>query len=205
MELTHPITDKEQLNKMAVYLYNKKLNTVHLSSDIKMPDKRDYVMFEVGINLGMRVSDFTSQKVGFYRKACELGYIDFMPSKTIRYNKKVTLPISDSMLKLLNGYIKDRADDEYMFPSSKGGPLTRNHVYRIFTEAANAAGIKETIGCHGLRKTFGYWHYYYNKDIRMLMMIFNHSEEAVTLRYIGVTEEEKKESMKFMGLGIIDE
>ena len=44
-----------------------------------------------------------------------------------------------------------------------------------------------------------------NKDIRMLMMIFNHSEEAVTLRYIGVTEEEKKESMKSMGLGIIDE
>ena len=69
-------------------------------------------------------------------------------------------------------------------------------------KAAQAAGIEECIAAHGLRKTFGYWHYKYNKDIRILMDIFNHSSEDITLRYIGVTDEQKKESMQFMNMGI---
>lgn len=203
MELTHPITDEKQLQAMAKYLYEKELDKKHISDDMTIIPKRDYMMFEIGINLGMRISDFTTQKVGFYRKSCELGYIDFTPKKTARYGKSVTLPIPDAMKELILDYIKGRKDDEFMFPSTKGGALSRQQVHRIMTDAASHAGIKETIGCHGLRKTFGYWHYKYNNDIRMLMMIFNHSEEAVTLRYIGITEEEKKESMKMMGLGII--
>ena len=189
MELTHPITDRDKIDAMADYLYNKNI--------------RDYVLFEIGINIGIRVTDFTKQQVGFYRRACELGYIELEPSKTKRMHKKVRVPISDDMLELISSYIKDRLDTEYMFPSRKGGgALTRQQVYNILTDAAEHVGIKENIGCHGMRKTFGYWHYYYNKDIRILMDIFNHSNEDITLRYIGVKDEDKKESMKNMNLGV---
>jgi len=60
----------------------------------------------------------------------------------------------------------------------------------------------EPIGTHSMRKTFGYWHYQKNQDVRMLMEIFGHSTEEITLRYIGVTNEAKKESARGMNLGL---
>lgn len=189
MSLVHPITNPVQLQSMIDYLYEH--------------SKRDYVLFEIGINLGIRVTDFSHQKVGFYRKACEQGYVDMTPSKTAYLNKKILVPINKDLQSLILQYIEGRSDDEWMFPSRKGeGPITRQHIHRIITEAAEHAGIKEPIGCHGMRKTFGYWHYKQNRDIRILMNIFNHSSEEVTLRYIGVTDEEKRKSMNHMNIGV---
>lgn len=195
MELVEPIMDKDKLLAMANYLYKKNI--------------RDYVLFEIGINLGIRVTDFTQQKVDFYRQACEKGYIDMTPSKTKKFNKKVHVPISDGLKQLILKYIKDRKDTDWMFTSQKTKdgeplPLTRVQVYRILNDAAQSVGIEENIGCHSMRKTFGYWHYYYNHDIRLLMDIFNHSSEEVTLRYIGVSDQKKKESMQCMDLGVME-
>lgn len=189
MELVYPITDRHKLDAMADYLYNKSL--------------RDYIMFEIGINIGIRVTDFTQQRVQFYREACEKGFVEMVPKKTARYNKKVVVPINKDLNKLIQEYIKDKDDTDWMFPSRKKGySITREQVYRILNEAAAAVGITDNIGCHSMRKTFGYWHYYYNHDIRLLMDIFNHSSEEVTLRYIGVSEEKKRESMECMNLGV---
>lgn len=189
MELVYPITNRRQLDDMADYLYNKSL--------------RDYIMFEIGINIGIRVTDFTQQKVQFYREACEKGFVEMIPKKTAKYNKKVVVPINKDLNKLIQEYIKDKNDTDWMFPSRKKGySITREQVYRILNEAAVAVGITDNIGCHSMRKTFGYWHYYYNHDIRLLMDIFNHSSEEVTLRYIGVSEEKKRESMECMNLGV---
>lgn len=189
MELVYPITDRHKLDAMADYLYNKSL--------------RDYIMFEIGINIGIRVTDFTQQKVQFYREACEKGFVEMVPKKTAKYNKKVVVPINKDLNKLIQEYIKDKDDTDWMFPSRKKGySITREQVYRILNEAAAAVGITDNIGCHSMRKTFGYWHYYYNHDIRLLMDIFNHSSEEVTLRYIGVSEKKKRESMECMNLGV---
>ena len=189
MELVYPITDRNKLDAMADYLYNSNI--------------RDYLMFEIGINLGIRVSDFTQQKVGFYREACNKGYVEMKPRKTSRYNKKITVPINPDLKKLIEEYIADKSDDEWMFPSRKHGySITRQQVYRVLNDAANVAGITDNIGCHSMRKTFGYWHYKYNNDVHMLMEIFNHADESVTMRYIGMTHEEKVNSMEHMNMGV---
>lgn len=189
MELVYPITNRKQLDDMADYLYNKNI--------------RDYIMFEIGINIGIRVTDFTQQKVQFYRDACDKGYVEMIPKKTSKYNKKVIVPINKYLNNLIKEYIKEKDDNDWMFTSRKKGyAITRQQVYRILNEAANAVGITDNIGCHSMRKTFGYWHYYYNHDIRLLMDIFNHSSEEVTLIYIGVSEEKKRESMECMNLGV---
>ena len=192
MELVDPIMNQSDIMRMAEYLYKH--------------NKRDYVLFEIGINLGMRVTDFTSQKVEFYREACKQEYVDLTPQKTRRFKKRVRLPINKDLKVLIENYIKNMDDDEWMFPSQKGGtPITRQHIHRIMSNTAKELGVKGNIGCHSLRKTFGYWHYYYNKDIRLLMEIFNHSSEEVTLRYIGVNEEKKVQSMDNMKLGLFME
>jgi integrase len=50
--------------------------------------------------------------------------------------------------------------------------------------------IPDGIGTHTMRKTFGYWHYKQFKDVAELQMILNHSHPGITLKYIGITDEQ---------------
>ena len=69
-------------------------------------------------------------------------------------------------------------------------PISRIQAYRLINEACSIAKIKGSIGCHTLRKTFGYWAYKQGIDITLLMRIFNHSTPSITLRYIGIERED---------------
>ena len=55
--------------------------------------------------------------------------------------------------------------------------------------------INEGIGTHTMRKTFGYWYYKETRDIASLQMILNHSHPEITLKYIGITDEEIENSL----------
>ena len=78
--------------------------------------------------------------------------------------------------------------EDYVFRSRKGGgPISRQQAYRIINAAARSVGIKDKIGTHTLRKTFGYHAYKAGVDITLLQSIFNHSAPSTTLRYIGIT------------------
>lgn len=52
-----------------------------------------------------------------------------------------------------------------------------------------------------MRKTFGYHAVMNGASLRLLMDLFNHSSEAQTLRYIGITEEQKREVYLNSNLG----
>ena len=41
-----------------------------------------------------------------------------------------------------------------------------------------------------MRKTFGYHHYQQYHDVAMLQEILNHSDPSITLRYIGISQDE---------------
>ncbi|MBR9930126.1 tyrosine-type recombinase/integrase [Enterococcus sp. 079] len=60
---------------------------------------------------------------------------------------------------------------------------------------------RDDIGTHTLRKTFGYHYYKKTRDIATLMFIFNHSSQAITKRYIGITEDEIGASLRGFKLG----
>ena len=68
--------------------------------------------------------------------------------------------------------------------------LDRSQVYRMLNEACKEVGIDVNIGTHSMRKSFGYHHYNQFKDVAMLQMIFNHSSPQITLRYIGINQDE---------------
>ena len=93
-----------------------------------------------------------------------------------------------------------KTDDEYLFASRKGeGPISRVQAYRILNKAAHDVGLKE-IGTHTLRKTFGYHFYRTNHNVAMLQQLFNHSSPAITLRYIGITQDEIAEEWERFAL-----
>lgn len=67
-------------------------------------------------------------------------------------------------------------------------------AYYLIRDACEEAGLEERIGTHSMRKTFGYHHYQQFKDVVILQKIFNHSSPQITLRYIGIEQDQIDDS-----------
>lgn len=91
----------------------------------------------------------------------------------------------------MDSYIQGMSGGEYLFQSCKGKnkPLTRGGYYKVIAKVEKALN-RHDLGTHTMRKTYGYHFYKDKKDIGTLMMILNHSNEATTKRYIGITDDE---------------
>lgn len=177
------------------------MNTVEPIRDIgKIWDIADYlgeqnernrIMFLFGIYVGLRISDILKLKV---RDVRDKTHVMIREQKT---GKEKAFPINQELKPILNRYMKDKADYDYLFPSRKedgSKPITRQQAYNVLNDAAGKFGM-ERIGTHTLRKTFGYHFYQQTKDIATLKEIFNHSDVAITFRYIGINQDIKDQKM----------
>lgn len=176
MEFVQPIRDVKKIDAMKRILKG-----------------RDHLLFVLGINSGLRISDILKMRVrdvidenGKPRSFYELREQKTGKAKRFPFGKNVQKAISD----YLNGYDGDM--NRYLFVSRKGEnqPITRQHAWLVINEAAKAVGIKDKIGTHTLRKTFGYHAYKAGTDITLLQSIFNHASPSTTLRYIGITQDD---------------
>ena len=136
------------------------------------------------------VSDILNLNVSDVRNKT---HIEIKEQKTNKFKK---FPINDKLKKLIQEFIKNKEDDEPLFLSQKQKRLDRSQAYRMLNEACRAVGITVNIGTHSMRKSFGYHHYKQFKDVAMLQMIFNHSNPKITLRYIGIEQDEIDNSYK---------
>lgn len=155
---------------------------------------RDYFLFVFGINTGLRISDILPLTV---RDVKGQDYIILTEKKTGKTKRFI---INTDLKEEIRDYIHGMALDDYLFPSRmKGNCLSRIRAYAILHNAGTQAGIGE-IGTHTLRKTFGYHFYKKHKDVAMLQKIFNHSAPSVTLRYIGIEQDEIDAALKDFSL-----
>ena len=175
-QTVEPIRSKQQIKQVEKYLAKK--------------SKRNRLLFVLGTNSGLRVSDILNLNVSDVRNKT---HIEIKEQKTSKFKK---FPINDKLKKLIQEFIKDKADDEPLFLSQKQKRLDRSQAYRMLNEACKAVGITVNIGTHSMRKSFGYHHYKQFKDVAMLQMIFNHSNPRITLRYIGIEQDEIDNSYK---------
>ncbi len=178
MNHVQPIRDLEKLELIKEYL--------------KEQNERDYIMFMVGVNTGLRISDILKLKV----RDVNSEYISMREQKT---KKQKRIIITSALRRVLKSYIADKDEDDYLVKSRKGKnkPIGRSRAYKILNEVAKKAKLTE-IGTHTLRKTFGYHFYQQTKDVAMLQELFNHHSPKVTLRYIGVNQDSlDKAMMKF--------
>ncbi len=151
---------------------------------LKERGSRDYLLFLMGINSGLRISDILKLKVADVK---DKKYIELIEQKTGKYKR---FPITKSFKSELEEFICGKSDTGWLFSSQRGGkPISRIQAYRIIYNACANAGISAHIGTHTLRKTFGYHLYKENKDVALLQCIFNHSAPSVTLKYIGINQD----------------
>ena len=177
MKLVQPIRDKETINRFKTELMKR--------------DYKYYMMFVVGINTGLRISDILELKV------CDVKDKSHIVINEIKTGKAKRFLINGALRDTLEGYIEGMGDQEYLFQSRKGTnkPITRIQAYRVLNDVADRLGIDE-IGTHTLRKTFGYWHYKQHQDVAILQNIFNHSAPSITLKYIGITNDIVDDTIK---------
>ncbi len=173
MEYVEPIRSKKQIDSIKRHLKSYNL--------------RDYLLFVLGINSGLRISDLLLLTI---EDVEEKNRVTLREKKT---GKIKDFPLSDSCKKAIQEYLLDtKITSKWLFKSKKGDfPITRIQAYRIINKAARAIGIKEeAIGTHTLRKTFGYWAFKNGVDVTKIQKLLNHSSPSVTLTYIGITKDE---------------
>lgn len=175
MNIVQPIRDLGKLEEM--------------KEELKKNGTRDYLMFLTGINSGMRVSDIIRLNIDDVRNSngTMKEHITIIEKKTKKVKK---FPLCNSLLVEMEKYTRNMTHGEFLFCSRKGvnSPISTTQAYRIIVSAGEKIGI-ENIGTHTMRKTFGYHHYQRYKDIALLQEIFNHSSPSITLRYIGINQD----------------
>lgn len=178
--VSEPIKDMKKIGSLLKYL--------------KGQNERDWLLAKFQLNNGLRIGDVVKVQVNqFYKNGKFLDYLFIIEEKT---NKAKKIKLNDELRKALKAYIQNNKlqEEDYIFYSRKGSShITTTQAYRILKSAAVTMSI-ENFSTHSLRKSWGYWTYKISSyNIGLIMDMFNHSSQAITLRYIGITQEQKDE------------
>ncbi len=155
-----------------------------IEEDLRERSRRDWLLFVAGTNSGLRISDLLPLRV----EDVQGTHLVLKETKT---KKRKFLRITPTLGRAFREYTEGKSDNVYLFRSREGAnrPITRARAYQILRAAATRHGLKH-IGTHTLRKTFGYHFYRQTKNVALLQEIFNHADQSVTLRYIGINQDE---------------
>lgn len=201
-----PIKSIEDINRISSYL-------------IENERYRDNMLFVVGINFGLRVSDlrllrFTDIIDDSFHFRTTFGLLETKTRNTrhVRRNRYIT--INQAVMDAVTLYLEHTPGvrlSDYMFRSlSNNGsnqniPINRKSVDRILKGINEDLHLGLRMSTHTLRKTFGYHQMLMSgndpRKLLLLQKMFGHSSVAQTLDYIGITEEEIQDAYLELNLG----
>jgi integrase/recombinase XerD len=154
---------------------------------------RDRAMLSLMYACGLRVSEIVD---------LELGDVDLQRGVVVvlgKGQKRRIVPIAETALERLLSYLPTRkAETEtrrgsqnrsWLFPSPRGGRLTRQGFWKIVREYARAAGIRGNVYPHRLRHSFATHLLVGGADLRSVQMLLGHADISTTEIYTHVTRE----------------
>ena len=199
LKIVEPIREKKQIEGIKGILSTGKMGP------------RNVLLFSIGINTAYRISDLRRLKLSDVLtisrdRVVVKERLEMKEQKTGKHNSII---ISKKLRKLILDYVEKefqealvlREFDYYLFPSRKGEnkPLGRQALWGVISGASNTMGLKK-IGSHSMRKTFGYFLYKNGTHIEIIQELLNHSSQRETLRYIGITQEDKDTAVMSLDL-----
>jgi len=180
MNTTEPIRDLEQVHELASFY-------------IKKGQLRNHVLILLGLYTALRVSDILRlvwDDVFDFNVGAVRASINIVEKKT---GKSKSIALNDDVVSALTmlAAVSARRGAPLILNPRTGEAISRNHAYRVTRAAGEALGFGFRISCHSLRKTFGYHAWRVGVDPVLLVSIFNHSSLDITMRYLGITQDEK--------------
>lgn len=183
-----PIKSKSEYNAFINYFYSK-------------GQFRNILLFVLGIEFGMlRSCDLLRLKIsdvytGTHCRPVIYGVIEKKTGK--RKNIYITDVASEAITWYLTEHRNYKSLNEPLFVSRNGNQLSTRQARDILHKAGEAINSPCPVAMHTLRKTWGYHTLKNHKNDNMalidVMKCYNHSNPEVTLRYIGCSEEHKRD------------
>lgn len=180
---------------------------------------RDNMLFIVGINFGLRVSDLRTLRFShIINDQCvfkdSFAILEKKTKNTRKHKKNRYITINTAVVEAVTLYLENTPNvklSDYMFRSEsnhgsgENQPLHRNTIDNIMKGLAKDLGLGNKMSTHSLRKTFAYHQMVMSgndpRKLLLLQKMFGHATAAQTLDYIGITGEEIDEAYRKLNLG----
>ena len=179
MAMTEPIRDKQQVNKLIQYYYNK-------------GQMRNYLLITLCIHTALRISDvlrLSTDDVYDFQNHRIRRTITIIEKKT---KKSKTIALNKNIINALSVCFPSARPNTALIRNPKTNKaLSRVQAYRIIRTAAEELDLSQRVSCHSLRKTMGYHAWKGGVSPAVIMDIYNHSSLFITRRYLGVTQDDK--------------
>lgn len=199
------------LGRMVVQPIRNKKTIEDISHILKRENPKWFIMWKIGLNTGLRISDVIKLIVSDvrFKDGSIKNRITIKTQKTQVVNEYY---IADSVKQILKEYVKGKEDHQVLIPTESKNNFTynkavsRQYAWKIINKAAKQCGVKDRVGTHTMRKTFGYWLYKATKDIVKVQKALKHSggrgtaTPQHTLIYIGITSEAIENDINDLGL-----
>ncbi|MEO8391827.1 MAG: tyrosine-type recombinase/integrase [Chloroflexota bacterium] len=169
---------------------------------------RDLLLFTVGINSALRVSDLLILQIG--------QFVDENGARADRFwlreekrGKRQDVIVNDSIKEALDEYVAAypvaaAKPDHYLFFNTRtmdySQPISRERAWKFVTEICAAVGLRGNFGTHTLRKTWGYHARQNGVELALIMHKLNHNNLAYTKRYLGITDDELEAVVRRLNL-----
>lgn len=196
MEFVEPIRDVRKIAQIK--------NTLRGANKI-----RDLLLFELGINSALRISDLLRVQVqDLFDKEGNINWsFSIKEEKTNKPNRITITPKVQETLKQykeLYPYIIQKPEF-YVFFHMKRSPKGAEHIdrkqaWKLIHTRCRDAWLPENYGGHTLRKTWGYQARQNHIPLEIIQHKLNHSSMAVTERYLGITADEIAEACNKLDL-----
>jgi integrase len=180
MATTQPIRNSDQVRELTGYY-------------LKRGELRNYVLIVMGVHTALRISDLLRLTWDDVYDFAQCRVREIISVKEMKTNKVKVIRLNKRIIRALTQYSYAASSGLYLIASRKGGAISRVQAYRIIRVAAEALNFNNRVSCHSLRKTFGYHAWKSGTSPAVIMEIYNHSNFAVTRRYLGVTQDDKNE------------
>jgi len=165
-----------------------------LAPDLLTPEGfRDRVMLEVLYATGLRVSELVGLSVE------QLNLRQGVLRVTGKGNKERLVPLGEESISWLNRFLNDTRHvllnnhtSNAVFPTRRGGAMTRQAFWYAIKKHAKKAGIQTEISPHTLRHAFATHLLNHGADLRVVQLLLGHSDLSTTQIYTHIASERLK-------------
>ena len=182
---------------------------------------RDNMLFIIGINFGLRVSDLRTLRFShLINDDCtfrdRFPILEKKTKNTRKHQRNRYISINTAVVEAVTLYLENTPGvhlSDYMFRSASNNgcnenkPISKQAVDAMLKGVAKDLGLGNRMATHSLRKTFAYHQMVMSgndpRKLLLLQKMFGHSTAAQTLDYIGITSEEIDEAYRMLNLGSV--
>ncbi|MFK3960188.1 tyrosine-type recombinase/integrase [Guptibacillus hwajinpoensis] len=157
----------------------------HLKEALINRSKRDYLLFILSINTGIRLTPLLH--LTLHDVMNNESFKEYLESSI---TETTDIYLNTEVKRALTRYTDNQPQktNYYLFHTKKDPthPITRQQVHRILSQAGKEAGLDQPISFHSLRKTFGYHAFQQGVAVSLIQKIYGHATRSETLKYIGI-------------------